>query len=160
MNEANKIEKEKLENAISNSLSIAETCRQLNIRPSGGNYKTINRKIKLWNIDISHFTGQAWNQGTRFKKFCVEYKLEDILVENSTFVSSYGLKLKLFNNNIKDKKCEKCLLEKWNELPIPTELNHINGNSSDNRIENLVILSNSEHQKLELKHRKNVISSS
>lgn len=45
-------------------------------------------------------------------------------------------------------------LERWEHV------HHINDDSSDNRIENLIVLSNSEHQKEEYKHRKKLISSS
>ena len=38
-------------------------------------------------------------------------------------------------------------------------VHHINGDSHDNRIENLTVLSNAEHQKLELLERKEFISS-
>jgi hypothetical protein len=39
-------------------------------------------------------------------------------------------------------------------------VHHINGNSHDNRIENLAVLSNAEHQKIELLERKLLIFSS
>jgi len=45
-------------------------------------------------------------------------------------------------------------LESWEHV------HHINDDSSDNRIENLIVLSNSEHQKIEVKNRLNPISSS
>src|SRR6185503_11574247 len=45
-------------------------------------------------------------------------------------------------------------LESWEHV------HHINDDSFDNRLENLQLLSNSEHQKLEHKHRKKLISSS
>lgn len=44
-------------------------------------------------------------------------------------------------------------LEKWEHV------HHINDDSLDNRIENLIVLSNSEHQKIEVKKRLNPISS-
>ena len=58
-----KYNKEELEEAVKNSLSIAEVLRHLNIIPAGGNYFTIKRYITLWNIDTSHFTGKSWNNG-------------------------------------------------------------------------------------------------
>lgn len=45
-------------------------------------------------------------------------------------------------------------LESWEHV------HHVNDDSSDNRIENLVVLSNSDHQKEEHKLRKKIISSS
>lgn len=41
-------------------------------------------------------------------------------------------------------------LEKWEHV------HHINDDSSDNRLENLVVLSNSEHSRLEVKYRQSL----
>lgn len=147
-----------LDDIVKSCKSIADICRKLNIRPTGGNYKTIKSKIKMWNLDISHFTGQAWNQGERFRKFKKEYTLEEILIENSPYCSSYHLKIKLFKNNLKTNCCERCKLVSWNELPIPTELNHINGINTDNRLENLEILCPNCHAQTSNYRRKNSVS--
>lgn len=137
-----------LRNAIENSFSIAETCRKLGIVPLGGNYQTIKRLIKKYEIDTSHFTGQGWNKGLVFKPMKIT-SIEDILIEDSTYYSSCKLKNRLFNEGFKEKKCEICGNTMWMDKKIPLELHHKNGISTDNRIENLQILCNNCHAQTE-----------
>jgi hypothetical protein len=137
--------------------SIADVCRSLNVRPTGGNYKTVKSKILLWNVNTDHFTGQGWNVGKRFKSFCVKIPLSDILIENSTYTNSDRLKIRLYNEGIKEKKCEKCGLSEWLNEKITFELHHCNGNNLDHRIENLKILCPNCHSQTE-NFRKNLLS--
>lgn len=37
-------------------------------------------------------------------------------------------------------KCSRCKLEKWNDLPIPLELEHIDGNYTNNNLGNVCLL--------------------
>lgn len=130
--------KEELTSAIGSSFSIAEVCRKLGVVPYGGNYRTIHKLIKEYSIDTSHFTGQGWNKGLK-KPIKTAKPINEILTENSTY-QSHKLKNRLFNEKIKDEKCEICGIAEWNGKPISLELHHINGNPTDNRIENLQIL--------------------
>ena len=76
------------------------------------------------------------------KKYRVnkEYKLEDVLTENSSFGRT-ALKAKLYKYNLKKRFCEMCGQgETWNNKKISLILDHVNGISNDNRICNLRIL--------------------
>lgn len=151
------ITKEILEEIVKTSLSIAEVCRKLNIRPAGGNYRTVKFKIQKYSIDISHFTGQGWNTGLKFipKK---AQPLEEILVENSSFLSIYKLKYRLIKEGFKQEICEVCNLKEWLNKPIPLELHHINGNNLDHRLINLQILCANCHAQTDTHKGKNKLS--
>lgn len=71
--------------AVETSLSIAEVCRKLNIKAVGGNYATVKNKIAKLNLDTSHFTGKAWNQGKRYRLVKSAIPLKEILIENSIY---------------------------------------------------------------------------
>lgn len=47
---------------------------------------------------------------------------------------------KLIKFGLKSHKCEVCLRSTWNDQPIPIELDHIDGDSSNNELNNLRIL--------------------
>lgn len=134
-----RINEDDLKNAINNSFSIAEVCRKLNIRPVGGNYKLIHCKIKVFNLDTSHFTGRGWLKGKKYIS-SRRAKLTDILVKDSTYTNSYNLKNKLYNEGIKEHKCEVCGISEWNDKKLSLQLDHVNGDSLDNRLENLRII--------------------
>lgn len=50
--------KEWLEELCKDSFSYAEVLRKAGRKQGGGAQKTLREKIQLYNIDISHFTGQ------------------------------------------------------------------------------------------------------
>jgi Zn finger protein HypA/HybF involved in hydrogenase expression len=61
---------------------------------------------------------------------------EEIFVENSKY-STEMVKQRIVKDELLVYKCSKCSLSSWQEETIVLDLDHINGNNRDNRLENL-----------------------
>ena len=129
---------QQLQDACKTSYSYRNVMKQLGIKEAGGNYKTIKNKIKANNIDITHFTGRGWNKELKFKPTKPK-QLSEILIANSNY-QSHRLRLRLIKENYFEHKCYNCNLTQWCDQPIPLELEHIDGDHSNNQIENLTLL--------------------
>jgi Zn finger protein HypA/HybF involved in hydrogenase expression len=151
MNNRYTYSEQELREAVKTSTSIRQVLEKLNIVPAGGNYQTTNRRIQKLNIDTSHFTGQAWNKG---KIIGPKRSIEEYLKEDSV-VQSFKLKSRLIAEGLKEHKCECCGITEWNGKPAPIELDHINGNHHDNRLENLRILCPNCHAQTDTYRGKN-----
>ena len=132
-----KYTKELLEDKVKDCYSFAELCRRLGLKPEGSNPKTVRKKMDEFGVDYSHFTGRAWNKNPENPIYKGKYLPK--LCEHSSLSSSNAKNL-VFRLGLKQNKCECCGITEWQGNPIICELHHINGDPSDNRIENLQIL--------------------
>lgn len=138
-------------NVVKNSNSIREALIKLNLKPAGGNYKCFHLRIKELNLSIDHFIDpKEWNKG---KNFGPKRPLEEYL--NGVPIQSHKLKNRLLAEGLKEHKCEYCGIIEWNGKPAPIELDHINGNHHDNRLENLRILCPNCHAQTDTYRGKN-----
>jgi 5-methylcytosine-specific restriction endonuclease McrA len=131
-----KYTKEELINAVKTSSSMRQVLLKLNVSPYGGNYDVLRKAIDYFIIDTTHFTGQAWNKG---KKLPPKVPLEKYL-NNEVPIQSYKLKNRLLKDGVFKHQCMNCNKKTWLNQLIPLELDHINGDNRDNRIENLRLL--------------------
>jgi len=143
--------KEQIQEAVNNSLSMRQLLTILGIANRGGNYKTMYKRLGALDIDISHFTGKMHSKG---KKLPLKRPIEDYL-SNSQPIGSFRLKNRLIREGILEHKCSCCNLTEWLGAPIPIELDHINGNSDDNSLENLRLLCPNCHALTETYRGKN-----
>jgi len=128
-----------LEEAVKISRSIRQVLGILGLVEAGGNYASIKKFLKLYKINTSHFTGPGWRRGSKIP-MTPPKPLEEVLIKNCNY-QSYRLKLRLFAAQLKPRYCEEC---GWAEVTkdgrLPLELDHINGDRYDNRLDNLRIL--------------------
>ena len=133
--------------AVIENKSMAGVLRTLNLRPVGGNYTTIKRLIKENNIDVTHFTGQGWNVGLKFRPM-KHLSDSEVFIKNSNYKCSWRLRERLLKYRTM-RKCDKCGYSEWMGEPIPLEVHHINGDNLDNRFENLQVLCPNCHAQTE-----------
>jgi hypothetical protein len=132
-----------LSNAIKTSVSVRECLIKLNVAPQGGNYRIFHKAVKHFKIDTSHFTGMNLSG----RKLPARRKsIEEYLTNNSN-IQSFKLKGYLLDSKIFEAKCVSCNLFKWLDEPIPLELDHIDGNNSNNELSNLRLLCPNCHAK-------------
>ena|SRR3989338_2352409 len=142
---------EQLTIAVTNSKSYRGVIKTLGLRPTGGNYDQVKKYIKESALSTQHFTGKTWNKGLKFPSRPL-ISLKDILVKNSTY-QSFKLKNRLFSAKLRKPRCEECGWAKMSpDGRVPLELDHINGDRHDNRLENLRILCPNCHS-LQITHR-------
>lgn len=107
------------------SKSYREVVTKLGLsNKSGGNIANIKARIKEFNINISHFTGQSWNKEN------YDYSW---MKKNHPYRSNYRFSL----IKLRGHKCECCGLTEWNNQPIPLEVHHCDKDKTNNEPNNL-----------------------
>jgi len=131
---------DQLKKAVAELYSLRSVIKSLGLVPAGGNYVQVSAAIARLNIDTSHFTGSRWNKDKKYILEHIRRPLGELLTKDSA-VQSFKLKTRLFAEGILLPFCMICgWSEKSTDGRIPVELDHINGDRFDNRLENLRIL--------------------
>ncbi|KUN28276.1 HNH endonuclease [Streptomyces antibioticus] len=127
--------RELLQAAVSASTNMCEVLRLLGLEVVGGHHTHISRRIKAYGIDTSHFRvptqrGKAWRPRTP-EAFLVEQPFE-----SARRVPSDRLRWAMTSTGMPE-RCAMCGLEAvWRGRPLPLEVDHIDGDWRNNRIEN------------------------
>jgi hypothetical protein len=138
--------------AVESSRSIAQALSKLGLKPAGGNYSCAQRRMETLGVNLAPGSNsQGWAKGL---KVGPKRPIEDYL-SNLHPIGSNSLRKRLIREGLKESKCECCGITEWNGKAAPLELDHIDGNHHDNRLENLQILCPNCHAQTETYRGKN-----
>lgn len=133
------IDRDLLVTLVSNAESLGQVLKHFQLENKGGNPRTLKARLIADGIDFSHIKlGPRANAGKNF--FVEKTPLSEIFVENSTFSRTH-LKKRILCEKILENVCAECGQDgMWHGKPLNMVLDHINGVSNDNRLENLRML--------------------
>lgn len=130
-----KYTKEMLTEAVSRSTSVQDVARKLIGKPVGGNqHQHFRRMILKHSIDTSHFLGRAHNRGKVSNKRKSPAEVFIVGIRQK----SHLLRRALIESGVQY-RCFVCLIDKWLGKDVVLEIDHINGDSANNSLENFKV---------------------
>lgn len=138
---------ERLEPLVAASRSVAELLSALNLKPTGGNYRWIAFRLRFLGLDTSHFVGKAWARGRTATDSAGVSRSgarrsrtnAEVFVKNSPETCGARIGRRLIRLG-REYACSVCAIHEWNGKSLKLHVDHLNGISNDNRLENLRFL--------------------
>lgn len=156
------LSKNELEKLVNESNSFVEILAKLGYNPYSGNHRTLKNRLNKYSIDIEPLKERSkiYNK-ERLKLLSSKNKIQnsDIFVENSKYLKNCEIKKKLIQDYNFKNLCSVCSQPpEHNGKSLTLQLDHINGISNDNRIENLRLLCPNCHSQTDTFSGKNIKS--
>lgn len=129
------ISDDELAETIKRAKSWADFCRIIGIKPLSGSQSHLKKRcIKIGNMSWDHFNPKSGKGIPRIKNDI------NLYLTNQITIGSSILRKRLISESFKQNSCEICGLSEWLGEDIPLELDHIDSNHFNNKIENLQIV--------------------
>lgn len=114
---------------------MSDVLKRLGLSVSPGNYQNVGKHIQRLRLSQDHFTGKAHGRSKPGRRET------HTLLQKGSGVPSFKLKRRLLQEGLLEERCSKCGMgPEWQGEPLSLQLDHINGDPSDNVLDNLRIL--------------------
>jgi hypothetical protein len=128
-----------LVSAVASNTTMSGVLRAMGLLVAGGSFRIVWAHIRRLGLDTSHWTGRANNVEGLLRVNKPKPLSEVLRVDNLT--NSASLKRRLLRDGLLKNECSECRNGSlWNGRELVLELDHVNGDHADNRLENLRIL--------------------
>lgn len=116
------------------SLIAKNTPKQTICNALSCKHSTLNSYLKKMGIEYKgNMSRKGMSKPEKYKS------VHDYLYKGST-IQSHKLKIKLIKEKIFEHECSRCKLTEWQDVQIPLELDHIDGDHHNNELKNLRLL--------------------
>lgn len=145
--------KNEIKERILNAIKISPRSMAYASKLAGMPYRTFIYRAKQLNVYAPNQSGKGLSKK---KPKHLIISLDEILQGKHPQYQTNKLRLRLLKEKIKKNKCDKCKIESWNNRNITIELDHINGNSNDHRLDNLQMLCPNCHSQTDTFRGRNI----
>lgn len=136
------IDKEELQELLDTSNSFVEVFIKMGIDPYSGNHKTLHARIQEDTLSIEQLIkNRKVARAAHLHQLNRKRKPDKEVFKKGSNYDRKHLKRRILENEWLEYRCEECgITDTYNERPLSLQLDHKNGNNTDNRIENLRFL--------------------
>lgn len=142
-------------------IPLCKTWRELTLKMGYRSFTSVAHRIKgivkELNLDTSHFD-KRWNLGMKMGVKSPRLKLELILIKNSSYQNTHSLKSRLIEEKILINKCNCCGINSWEGKLLSLQLDHIDGDRTNNELSNLQLLCPNCHSQTKTWGSKKMVS--
>jgi hypothetical protein len=121
---------------------------------AGIHYNTFIRKAKSLGVYKPNQGAKGVNIPNRAP--LTKISISEILEGKHPYYQTNKLRVRLIKEGIKKEMCEMCGITDWNGKPVSFELDHIDGNSHNHKLENIRIVCPNCHSQTETYRARNI----